>query len=30
MFEIRECLLLVDEDSFVFQFSIQKYKDNGI
>ena len=25
--EVRECLLIFDEESFVFQFAIQKFKD---
>jgi len=28
--EVRECLLLFGEESFVFQFAIQKFKDQDI
>jgi len=28
--EVRECLLLFDTESFVFQFAIQKVKDQDI
>jgi hypothetical protein len=28
--EVRECLLLFDAESFVFQFAVQKFKDQDI
>ena len=28
--EVRECLLLFDAESFIFQFAIQKVKDQDI
>jgi hypothetical protein len=28
--EVRECLLLFGAESFVFQFAIQKFKDEDI